>query len=118
MGNSRNRMIAVCGLDCSGCDIRLATTDKNLAQKIADWFRKNQNEDVKPEDIHCLGCKEDRNRHWSPDCWILKCCVDEKGLEYCYECEDFVCRRLEEWATQSERYQNALERLRQMKRSG
>ena len=34
--------------------------------------------------------------HWSPDCWILECCVDKKKLEFCYECEDFPCDKLTE----------------------
>lgn len=61
-------MIAVCGLECHKCDIFQATNDLKVAQKIADWFKKERNEDVKLEDIRCLGCKEDRTKHWSPDC--------------------------------------------------
>ena len=115
MGDSSNEMIAVCGLDCSSCDIRLATTDENLAKKVAEWFKKDLNEEIRPEDIYCFGCKGDRKKHWSPDCWILKCCVDERGLDFCYECENFACERLEEWAKQNEGYGNALARLRRLK---
>ena len=46
-----------------------------------DWLRKERDVEVKVEDVHCLGRSGDRAKHWSPDCWILKCCVDEKGLE-------------------------------------
>jgi len=64
---------------------------------------------------HCLGCQGDRATHWSADCWILKCCVDDKGLEYCHECGDFACEPLVEWAAQNDRYTEALNRLRGMK---
>lgn len=117
MMNSSDEMIAVCGLDCSGCDIRLATMDKDMAQEIAKWFKKKLSKEVKPEDIYCLGCRGDRRKHWSPDCWILKCCVDEKKLDFCYECEKFACERLEEWSRSSEKYQKALDRLRHLKES-
>ncbi len=109
-------MIAVCGLVCDKCDILQATNDPKMAQEIAGWFKKERNEDVKLEDIRCLGCKGDRAKHWSPDCWILQCCVDQKGLEYCYQCGEFPCRKLIQWSKSSERYKEALDRLRAMSR--
>ncbi len=109
-----NQMIAVCGLVCGGCDILEATNDPKVAQGIADCFKKERNEQVKIEDIHCSGCKGDRSEHWSPDCWILQCCVDKKGLEFCYECDDFPCEKLERWAKSNKRYGEALTRLREM----
>ena len=63
---------------------------------------------------HCLGCRGDRSAHWAESCWILKCCVDNKGLEYCYECELFPCARLSEWAEERNQYAEALKRLQQM----
>jgi hypothetical protein len=52
--------------------------------------------------------------HWAANCWILKCCVDDKELEYCYECELFPCGRLSEWAGEREQYAEALKHLQQM----
>ncbi|HID91028.1 TPA: DUF3795 domain-containing protein [Candidatus Bathyarchaeota archaeon] len=75
---------------------------------------KKRDMEIKSEGIRCLGCKGDRTEHWSPDCWILKCCVDKKGLGFCHECEDFPCERLEEWAKGSKRYEEALDRIKGM----
>jgi len=111
-----NQMIAVCGLDCSGCDILQATNDPKIAQGIVDWFKRERNEEVKVKDVHCLGCRGDRTKHWSPDCWILQCCVDKKGLEFCYECEDFPCEKLVEWSKTNKGYGQALNRLKEMKK--
>ncbi|MCK4421756.1 DUF3795 domain-containing protein [candidate division WOR-3 bacterium] len=110
-----NKMIAVCGLDCSVCDIFQASNNTEIARKIVDWFKKERKVEVKIEDICCSGCKGDRTKHWSPDCWILKCCVDKKGLEFCYECEYFPCEKLNEWAEGSEKYGEALSRLKEMR---
>jgi len=110
-----DKTIAVCGLVCEGCEIRRANSDKDTAQKIADWFKNERGEEVKPEDIRCLGCRGDRSEHWSPDCWILKCCVDDKGLDYCHQCGDFPCVKLSEWAEGDERYGEAVDRLKGMK---
>ncbi|MCK4232801.1 DUF3795 domain-containing protein [candidate division WOR-3 bacterium] len=111
----KNDIIGVCGIICSGCDILEASTNPEKAQNIVDWFKKGRNTDVKLEDICCQGCKGDRAKHWSVDCWILQCCVDEKGLESCSECEEFPCKKLVEWAKGSERYEEALNRLKEMK---
>ena len=111
----QNQMIAVCGLVCSECDIFRALNNPEIAQKIVDWFKEERDTEIKIEDIRCLGCKGDRTKHWSPDCWILNCCVDNKGLEFCYECEEFPCDGLNDWAHGSERYAEALERLERMK---
>ena len=81
-------MIAVCGLDC--------VNECGLLYK------------------RCDGCRGDRAKHWSASCWILKCCVDDKGLEFCNKCEDFPCQKLEEWAGKSSRYTVALNRLKDM----
>lgn len=109
-----NQMIAVCGLNCSKCDISHASHNPEIAQQIADWFKKERDTEVKIKDIRCLGCKGERTKHWSPDCWILKCCVDEKGLEFCYECEEFPCERLKKWAKKSKKYGEALNRFKEM----
>lgn len=111
----KNQMIAVCGLDCNGCGIFQATNDPQRAQKIVDWFKKERNEEVRIEDVRCFGCRGDRTKHWSPDCWILQCCVDKKGLEFCYECADFPCDKLSQWAKTSKGYEEALNRLKEMK---
>ncbi len=112
-----NKMIAACGIECLKCDMLQASTDPQIAQSIADWFKKERHEEVKPENIHCSGCKGDRTKNWSADCWILKCCVDDKGLEFCNECHEFPCAKLVEWSKTNKGYDVALNRLKEMKRS-
>ena len=111
---SSDKMIAVCGLECHKCDILQAADDRKMAQDIVDWFKREPSQDVKLEDLHCMGCKGDRAKHWSADCWILQCCANDKGLEYCYECGEFPCQKLAQWSRSSERYKEALDRLRRM----
>jgi len=112
-------MMAACGLDCSGCEIRRAPTDAQAAQVIVDWFRKEGwltaeegMAEVLERKMYCCGCLGDRAVHWSADCWILACCVDEHGLTNCSQCAEFACQRLEAWATQNAGYGAALERLK------
>ena len=113
--NKHNQLIAVCGLNCNECDIFKATNNPVIAQEIVDWLKKERDTEAKIEDIRCLGCKGDRTKHWSPDCWILKCCVDKKGLGFCYQCADFPCEKLDQWAKGSKGYKEALNRLKEIK---
>ena len=112
-----DQMMAACGIECFKCDIFQAPTDPKIAQHIADWFKKERNEEVKLENIHCSGCRGERPKHWSPDCWILKCCVDDKGMEFCNECSGFPCAKLVDWSKTDQGYGAALDRLKEMRRS-
>lgn len=118
----KNEMIGVCGLDCGSCDIRKAPHDPEAAQRIIAWFKKEgwlkENEGINEiieRRMYCKGCRDDRSVHWSPDCWILECCVDDKGHKFCYECNTFPCEQLSEWAKQNDSYGQALHRLKEMK---
>lgn len=109
-------LMAACGLNCEECEIRLASDNRELASRISDWFGRHGSPQVAPENVRCSGRKGDRAKHWSADCWILLCCVDKKGLEFCYECQDFPCSRLNEWAKGNKRYEKAVGRLKEMKK--
>ena len=119
---TRDQMIAVCGLDCGGCPIRTADTDVGSAEVLLGWFKGEgwlkEHEGVTElmqRGPYCRGCHGDRSVHWAAECWILQCCVDDKGLTYCYGCDLFPCERLSEWAGQNEHYAQALNRLQSMK---
>ncbi|MFN2185782.1 MAG: DUF3795 domain-containing protein [Anaerolineae bacterium] len=114
-------MMAACGLDCGSCVIRLAPADPAAAKKLVDWFRREgwlaEDEGmakVIERKMYCTGCLGDRNTHWSADCWILACCVDQRGLSNCSECEAFACARLVEWSGECEGYLDGLARLREL----
>jgi len=120
--STKKEMIAVCGLDCGPCEIRRAPNEPDAAQRLVAWFKKERwlKEDEGMNEVierrmYCMGCRGDRSVHWSSDCWILKCCVDDKGHEFCYECVSFPCERLSEWAKQNDDYSQALQRLKKMK---
>jgi hypothetical protein len=121
-GGCNMQMMAACGLDCGTCEIRLAPSDPAAARTIVDWFRRQGwlaagegMAEVVARKMYCTGCHGDRDTHWSPDCWILACCVDERGLDNCSECPVFPCDRLVEWAGQSASYSAALARLRALR---
>ena len=116
--------VAACGLNCETCEIRLAPFDPHAAEIVVKWFQSQGwlaecegLPDVIERKMYCQGCLGDRESHWSPDCWILACCVDQHKLNNCSQCPDFPCNRLIAWSTQDKSYQEALERLKGIKSS-
>lgn len=114
INEKKQQKIAVCGLDCGNCDIYNASNNPEIAHQLVKQFQGAW-EDVKAEDFHCNGCRSNKTQCWTPDCWIRECCVNNKNLEYCYECQEFPCIKLKKWANKSERYGNALNQLKKMK---
>ena len=107
-------IMGVCGIDCSRCQIYLAPKKPKLALKLAKAFDKMW-DNVKPEDFHCSTCRGEFSECWTNECWIRSCCVDDKNLDFCYQCQDFPCKGLEEWANKNKRYMRALITLKNMK---
>lgn len=114
--------IAACGIDCNLCPIPQIHTDQKIAEQwvkqFKEWglLKEHQGADeIIARGPYCIDCRGDRSVHWSADCWILKCCVDEKELQNCSECGDFPCKKLLEWSQTHEGNQKALENLKYLK---
>ena len=75
---SDQEVIACCGLVCSTCGIHLAEFDRERAERLTEAFKNMGFTDLTPESFRCDFCRGDRSRHWSANCGILKCCVDDK----------------------------------------
>ena len=98
----------------------MTDSDENSAKIVLDWFKDNNwcDENLSLEDFmnegkRCYGCHGNRELHWSPDCDMMKCCIDKKGLEFCYECDEFVCDVLSKHSKKNERYLDGLNRLKE-----
>ncbi len=86
------KLIAPCGLYCGGCPLYRARSDKALAERIAQ--RMGVSADRVPI---CLGCSAQEGRIavvTEPVCSTYNCAVSEKGLEFCYQCDQFPCLKL------------------------
>jgi len=67
----------------------------------------------------CPGCQKANGKIFWGECRLAKCVID-KGLNYCYECDDFVCDLLKEFAFDKEQGDNGkrIENLKQWKKNG
>lgn len=126
MEKNQLKWMAVCGLDCGTCGIRLVPTDPEAAQRVAAWFHEEgwleEGEgpaEIIEREMYCKGCREDRSLHWSVECPMLICCIDEKHLDHCGQCLEFVCEKLEAFANDNpEHHAKAVEKLKQIAQKG
>jgi hypothetical protein len=109
------KIFSVCGLECTQCRIYLAPYNPTIADRLVRTF-ENMWDNVKPEDFHCSTCRGEISECWTKECWIRYCCIEEKKLDYCYQCKDFPCKGLEDRAKKNKRYIVALNNLKRMKR--
>ena len=92
-GDEERALIGPCGLYCGSCVRYKARTDKALREKVA----KQRGIPVE-EFFVCAGCRPMRGRvraaGGDPICDTYACAINDKKVEFCYECEDFPCLKL------------------------
>ncbi len=68
------------------------------------------------EKSHCTGCGGEGR----PSCPVLRCAKEHGGVEFCFQCPEFPCRRLEEMALYDSflPHRNMLRDLEQAKSDG
>ena len=111
--------ISICGLNCAECDIYHAGHgNEKVRDEIVEWFKKERNETIKPEQIACNGCRGSLDAHWSADCKMMLC-AKKRGLQYCFQCEEFPCEVLSKFASDDvAHHKRTVENLRKMKEIG
>ena len=111
--------ISVCGLNCAKCDIYLASHgNEKLRNEIIEWFKKERNKTIKPEQVRCEGCRGTLDTHWSSDCKMMLCAKNRK-LQYCFECEDFPCTSVNQFSSDGvPHHKRTIENSKRMKEIG
>jgi hypothetical protein len=122
MAQVEGEMLAACGLDCGSCPIRRIPFDADAADQMVAWFKQmgwlkeaQGVADAIERRMYCNGCRGDRSVHWSGNCAILLCCVDEKHKQHCGQCSELMsCDKLEAFASDEHaHHKEAVDRLRQ-----
>lgn len=115
-------MLAACGLDCGPCPIRRIPLDEKAAEQMIGWFKEmgwleahEGVEDAIERGMYCQGCQGNRLIHWSANCEILLCCVDDKHQQHCGACAELMsCEKLEAFASDEHgHHREAVMRLRE-----
>ncbi len=78
-----------CGLDCFNCEVHENNVTDEMRKMLSAKFG------LPPEEVQCKGCREQKGaRLVFPLCETYKCATD-KGIEFCHECDDFPCQKLQ-----------------------
>ncbi len=108
--------LSFCGLNCAVCDMyRASHGDDKLHEELVKWFQENI--DPKITYISCEKCHGPNDECWTPDCYFRNCAT-AKGISYCFECEDFVCEKLEEFGKEAPHHARTIENMKEMKKIG
>jgi hypothetical protein len=96
-----NKLIAVCGLDCTACNAYIAskTNDDALRRKTAEEWSKAYGFDCKPEMVNCHGCltTDGVQIGHCAECEMRQCAIG-KGYKNCASCADLSsCKPLNEF---------------------
>ena len=75
-----------CGIYCGACGTLHAFREGTLEEQA-----KLVDED--PADLQCAGCKTNVTAVYCTGCYFRDCARD-KGIEFCFECENYPCDRL------------------------
>jgi hypothetical protein len=101
-GDVMEKMIAFCGLSCSGCDAFPANRNKmTLAERKTAAEKWSQlygyGRTIKPEEMQCDGCLSEGGKLWSRcrNCEIRQCGF-EKQVKNCAWCDNYPCEKLTE----------------------
>ncbi len=106
------QFISYCGIYCANCPIFIAgaLSDKKKKAQLAKKLSEEMGKKITPEEISCLGCRSSTKSHWTQDCKIRKC-ASEKGIEFCYQCEEFPCSSLHEFYKKNQEPRENLKKI-------
>lgn len=102
-------LLGICGVYCGACTTYRAYNDND--QALFDWEVK---EGIPRDEIFCKGCLSNLVNEWCSNCNFRKC-VKEKGISYCFECEDFPCKKLIDFSKTRPHRTLGLRNLKQLK---
>jgi len=83
-------LTAPCGLDCFNCPSYEGIITEADKQKLSQYLN------VPLEEAPCKGCRAENGKckfAINGQCATYDC-VQQKGVNYCYECADFPCKLL------------------------
>jgi hypothetical protein len=94
----KKELIAPCGLDCFYCEVHEANITEQMRTFLAQQLG------IPAEQVACQGCRAAQGRRLSYTSCATLDCVTQRGLEFCFECGDFPCAKLQPAADGAARY--------------
>lgn len=84
----RTTLVAPCGIDCGICELHTCTEDSKLYEQLIS-------RGIPKDRIPCSGCRYIKgNCPVIPSTCATYLCIEEKHVQFCYECNEFPCVKL------------------------
>lgn len=86
--DERIRLVAPCGIDCGTCELYRCKDNQQLLYYLIS-------KGIPKEKLPCAGCRDIEG-----DCPVIGCqcatyaCVSEKDVDFCFDCGEFPCSKL------------------------
>jgi hypothetical protein len=111
------KIIAYCGLVCSGCPAYVATQadDRAALERVAaEWREAFNAPEITADSIICDGCLGQNGGRLSGYCSMceIRACGVERGVVNCAYCADYACEKLEAFFGQAAEAREVLEGIR------
>ncbi|MFC1476958.1 DUF3795 domain-containing protein [candidate division KSB1 bacterium] len=91
-------LTSFCGIDCFNCDYFV----DNITDESVAFLSKHM--DIDKEKVACKGCRIEEGCHMLfAECKGCEC-VKEKGVDFCFECEEFPCEGFQPVAADADKY--------------
>lgn len=95
---SKLNLVGKCGLYCGACTIyRAEKDDQEWRARLASDFN------CSIDQVKCNGCGSLTSECWGNECKIVKC-VNAKGHEFCYECDEYKNDNCSKFTSLAKRY--------------
>lgn len=95
------KIVAPCGIDCFNCEIYEENVNEEIQERLSAKTK------IPKEKITCKGCCDGNIclllKMQGKNCKTLDC-VNQKGVTYCFECNDFPCEYLMPLASGADRF--------------
>ena len=87
---NRIELTAPCGLDCFNCPLYEGIITEAYKQQVSQYLK------IAPEETPCKGCRGEKGycRFATGKQCATWHCVQDKGVNYCFECNEFPCQLL------------------------
>lgn len=89
---------APCGLDCFNCEVH----ENNVTDEMRKMLSAKLG--MAPSEVQCRGCREQKGERLGlPPCETYRC-ASGRGVEFCFECGEFPCPKLQPASDGAEKY--------------
>lgn len=86
---AKRKLTAPCGLDCFNCDLYADNISEETKSRVSRILS------IAEDDVICKGCRAQNGKRLNcPTCATFDC-IKERGIDFCFECDQFPCSRIQ-----------------------